>query len=73
MIPGYHGYKLDDPRFTELLKLATTHRLAVQIALILEDERTQNLLLRVPPVDITPLPAVLEATPGAPQAFRPKS
>jgi predicted TIM-barrel fold metal-dependent hydrolase len=65
LIPGYHGYKLDDPRFAALLKLATAHQLAVQIALILEDERTQNPLLRVPPVDIAPLPAVLAATPGA--------
>lgn len=65
LTPGYHGYKLDDPRFAELLKLATSHRLAVQIAVVLEDERTQNPLLRVPPVDIAPLPAVLAATPGA--------
>ena len=49
----------------ELLKLATSHRLAVQIAVSLEDERTQNALLRVPPVDIAPLPHALEAAPGA--------
>src|SRR5258708_5021805 len=36
LIPGYHGYKLDDARFVELLKLATSHRLAVQIAVSLE-------------------------------------
>jgi predicted TIM-barrel fold metal-dependent hydrolase len=65
LIPGYHDYKLDDPRFAELLKLATAHKLAVQIALILEDERTQNPVLRVPPVDISPLPTLLNATPGA--------
>ena len=65
LIPGYHGYKLDDPRFAELLKLATAHKLAVQIAVSLEDERTQNPLMRVPPVDIAPLPAILEAIPGA--------
>ncbi|MEP6667811.1 MAG: amidohydrolase family protein [Chthoniobacter sp.] len=65
LLPGYHGYKLDDPRFAELLKLAGSHRLAVQIVVSLEDERTQNPLLRVPPVDIAPLPRALEATPGA--------
>jgi predicted TIM-barrel fold metal-dependent hydrolase len=64
LLPGYHGYKLDDPRFAAFLKLASTRRLAVQITMILEDERTQNPLLRVPPVDITPLPALLEAIPG---------
>jgi predicted TIM-barrel fold metal-dependent hydrolase len=65
LLPGYHGYKLDDPRFAEFLKLATSHRLAVQIAVVLEDERTQNPLLRVAPVDVTPLPALVEKETGA--------
>ncbi len=63
--PNYHGYKLDDPRFLELLKLATSHRLFVQIACVMEDERTQHPLLRVAPVDLSPLPKALEAVPGA--------
>jgi hypothetical protein len=65
LIPSYHGYKLDDPRFVDLLKLATEHRVAVQIALILEDDRTQNAAWRVPAVDVSPLPHALEAVPGA--------
>ena len=65
LIPNYHGYKLDDPRFAELLKLAAGNRLAVQIALILEDDRTQNAVWRVPAVDVSPLPRALEAAPGA--------
>jgi len=65
LLPAYHGYKLDDPRFIEALALATSQKLAVQIALILEDERTQNPLLRAPVVDISPLPKSLEAAPGA--------
>ena len=64
LIPGYHGYKLDDARFAEFLRLAISHRLAVQIVVSLEDERTQNPLMRVAPVDVAPLPRVLEATPG---------
>ena len=62
--PNYHGYKVDDPVFTELLKLATAHRLIVQLALCMEDERTQPPLLRVPPDGITPLADVVKSTPG---------
>jgi predicted TIM-barrel fold metal-dependent hydrolase len=63
--PNYHGYSLEDPRFAEVLKLATSRRLAVQLVLSMEDERTQHPLMRVPNVDITPLSRALEATPGA--------
>jgi predicted TIM-barrel fold metal-dependent hydrolase len=63
--PNYHSYKLDDPRFIELLKLATAQKLSVQIAVVMEDERTQHPLLRVPPVDVGPLPQALEAVPEA--------
>lgn len=63
--PNYHNYKLDDPRFAELLKLATAQKLFVQIVIGMEDERTQNPMLRVPPVDVTPLVNALEAVPDA--------
>jgi predicted TIM-barrel fold metal-dependent hydrolase len=62
--PNYHGYTLDDPRFVEVLKVATARRLAVQLVLTMEDDRTQHPLMRVPNVDITPLPRALEAAPG---------
>jgi hypothetical protein len=39
--PDFHGYSLDDPRFTRLMELATARMLIVQIALGMEDPRTR--------------------------------
>jgi hypothetical protein len=53
--PNYHGYRLDDPRVTELLIAATQVGLFVQIAACME----------VPDVDLTPLPDLLAGVPQA--------
>ena len=62
--PNYHGYTLDDPLVAELFALAASRHLIVQIALNMEDPRTQFPLIQVPVVDPAPLPDLLKRTPN---------
>lgn len=63
--PNYHGYKLDDSRFAQLLRRATKAGRFVQIAAVMEDTRTQHPMLRVPDVDLSPLAKLIPSIPGA--------
>jgi predicted TIM-barrel fold metal-dependent hydrolase len=62
--PDYHGYKLNDPVVAELFALAESRKMVVQLAFLMEDERTQFPLMMVPPVDPAPLADLLKRTPG---------
>jgi predicted TIM-barrel fold metal-dependent hydrolase len=62
--PNYHGYKLDDPLFSTVLKSATDRGLIVQLAVLMEDRRMQHKLLPISPVELAPLPDVIKQIPG---------
>jgi hypothetical protein len=63
LYPGYHGYRSDDPIFAEVLHAAAARDFVVQIAVSMEDTRTQHPLLRVPAVEMAPLPPLLRDLP----------
>ena len=61
LYPNYHGYALTDPLFAELAAGAAERNLIPQIALSMEDTRTQ--LTIVEPVDPSPLADLLPRWP----------
>jgi len=62
--PNYHGYALDDPEAGELLALAGSKNLLVQIAISMEDIRTQSPLMIIHPVDPGPLFDIVKSAPN---------
>ncbi len=66
LLPGYHDYGFSDERFATMLRLADEARLIVQIAVRLEDPRTQHRLLSAADVDLRPLLEVLPDHPRLP-------
>lgn len=61
--PNYHGYHLADPRVSELVSEAADRGLVLQIALSMEDTRTQQTVLE--PVDPSPFADLIVRNPRA--------
>ncbi len=66
LYPNYHHYTLKDSLVTDLLQQAASLGLFVQIAVSLEDGRTQHRSMQVQDVDVSPLPALLGQFPNLP-------
>jgi predicted TIM-barrel fold metal-dependent hydrolase len=64
LAPNYHGYKLSDPVFAQLLDVAVRRGLVVQIAVMMEDERMQHPLMKAAHVDVAPLTDLLKERPS---------
>jgi predicted TIM-barrel fold metal-dependent hydrolase len=60
IFPSYHGYKLGDAAVARLLRGAADRGLAVQVAVTMEDARTQHPLVSVPDVDVRPLADLID-------------
>lgn len=65
LFPNYHGYGLDDSRFRQLLEIGASRKLLIQIAFLIEDDRSQNPVLTAPTVNPAPLADLLPAIPNA--------
>jgi len=63
LYPNYHGYTMADARLIRLLALAASREMIVQIALAMEDQRTQIQWMMVPPVDPGPLAPIVSKLP----------
>jgi hypothetical protein len=62
--PGHNNYPLDDPALLALLGEAQQRNVLVQIALLMEDPRTQHPRVIVPAVDPSPLLTSLPELPN---------
>ncbi|HPA19354.1 MAG TPA: amidohydrolase family protein [Verrucomicrobiae bacterium] len=61
--PNFHGYKLDDPMFAELLDASQQRGLIVQLVIRMDDVRLQHPLIDVPEVDVSPLTKLIRERP----------
>ncbi|MCH9653501.1 MAG: amidohydrolase [Planctomycetes bacterium] len=62
--PNYHGYQLSDSKVKKLFALAAERDMFIQIAMRMEDDRTQHPLVKVPDVNFEALPELMKQHPA---------
>ncbi len=62
--PNYHGYRLDEAVFADLVDLAAAKNLLVQLVVRMDDVRVQPGLMRIPNVDVAPLAEIVRSHPS---------
>lgn len=62
--PNYHEYELSSPETKKLFAMAADRGMFIQIAMRMEDDRTQHKLMRIPDVNFEALPGLMKEQDG---------
>ncbi|EDL61947.1 amidohydrolase family protein [Gimesia maris] len=62
--PNYHEYELSSPAAKKLFAMAAERGMFIQIAMRMEDDRTQHKLMRIPDVNFESLPGLMKEQDG---------
>jgi predicted TIM-barrel fold metal-dependent hydrolase len=65
LYPGWHNYRLSDPRCLDLVRAAAVRGLVVSIPMRVEDRRERSWLVDVPDVPLDDVAALVRACPEA--------
>jgi uncharacterized protein len=65
LYPGWHNYRLSDPRCLDLVRAAAARGLVVSIPIRVEDHRQRSWLVDVPDVPLDDVAALVRACPEA--------
>jgi uncharacterized protein len=65
LYPGWHNYRLSDPRCLDLVRAAAARGLVVSIPIRVEDHRQRSWLVDVPDVSLDDVAALVRACPEA--------
>jgi predicted TIM-barrel fold metal-dependent hydrolase len=65
LYPGWHNYRLSDPRCLDLVRAAAARGLVVSIPIRVEDQRERSWLVDVPDLSLDDVAALVRACPEA--------